>query len=114
MSNYQIMEIILDAAFFAAVAAIAIIFALIRERVLAKELAGRQAGARSTFPGMLDRVAGSIKEVPEDIGEQRDPQVVSSRPAMSKPHIPVHQKEEKKELSRAEKELIANIAAGKS
>ncbi|MFH1891336.1 MAG: hypothetical protein ABIK83_01475 [Candidatus Zixiibacteriota bacterium] len=56
MSNYQILEIVLDGLFFATVAAIAVIFAVIRERSV-REAQSEQVPNRSiAFPKIMNDV----------------------------------------------------------
>ena len=114
MNNYQVLEIVLDAAFFATVAAIAVIFALIRERSLRKAQADQVAERSSRFPEMLDRAAGCIHEFPGAFEERREPEDIIRRRAAVEPVRMARQHNTRKELSRAERELIANIAAGRS
>jgi len=111
MSNYQILDIALNAAFFVTVSAIAVIFVLIRERAIRRHLLNVMGNSRSQqdaravravsvpLPTGGDLVSGS----PDASDSDRD---VNSahEPERKSPGVP------KNRLSRAEKELISGIA----
>ena len=109
MSNYQILEIALEAAFFATVAAIAVIFAIVRERSLKKHLADRSVERLSNFPDMLNEVSasgsgnrdGGVSEDEVARSEDRQTRVLGHGT-------------DKQVLSRAERELMSGIAAEQS
>jgi hypothetical protein len=64
MSNYQILEIALDVVFFATVASVMVIFAIVRERYIRKSLTEQFGMAK--FPEALAE-AGSPVPSAEDI-----------------------------------------------
>ncbi len=109
MSNYQILEIALEAAFFATVAAIAVIFAIVRERSLKKRLADQPAERLSNFPDMLNEASASVSEN-WDGGVSED-EVAESARLQARVLERCHSGQV---LSRAERELMSGTAAGQS
>jgi hypothetical protein len=109
MSNYQILEIALEAAFFATVAAIAVIFAIVRERSLNKRLADQSAERLSNFPDILNEASASVSGNRE--GGVTEDEVAQS--ASRQTRVLEHYQSEQI-LSRAERELMSGMAEGQS
>jgi hypothetical protein len=106
MSNYQILEIALEAAFFATVAAIAVIFAIVRERSLKKQFADQSGKRISYFPEMLNEASASVSGNRDDSVSEDD----AAQTARRKTRVLGHGTD-KQVLSRAERELMSGIAA---
>ncbi len=107
MSNYQILEIALDVAFFATVASVMVIFAIVRERHIRKTLTTE---SRTTpFPEVLAEAASPAPSIEEITG---DPVKKSSRKRILKRVEP-----EKviptgnRRLSRSEAELMGSLSS---
>lgn len=113
MDNYQILGVLLDAAFFATVAAIAVIFVLVRERSMQKAATDRAARRSLRFSNVLNQAVGRISESGGRFDDSRTPAAIMPDSASGKRARIARQENTKKELSRAERELIANMAAGK-
>ena len=109
MSNYQILEIALEAAFFVTVAAIAVIFAIVRERSLRKRLDDQCAGKPLNFPDMLNAASASVSG-DRDGGVSED-EIAQSAGRQARVLERCHSGQV---LSRAERELMSGIAAGQS
>jgi hypothetical protein len=109
MSNYQILEIALEVAFFATVASIAVIFAIVRERSLKKRLADQSVERLLNFPDMLNEASASVSGN-RDGGVSED-EVAQSAGRQTRVLERCHSGQV---LSRAERELMSGIAAGQS
>jgi len=109
MSNYQILEIALEVAFFATVASIAVIFAIVRERSLKKHLADRSVERLSNFPDMLNEASTSVSGNRDGGVSEGEVAQTAGRQTRVLGHDT-----DKQVLSRAERELLSGIAAGQS
>lgn len=109
MSNYQILEIALEVAFFATVAAIAVIFAIVRERSLKKRLSDQSVEKLSNFPDVLNEASASVSWN-RDGGVSEDEVAQSARRRTRVRG----QSADMQVLSRAERELMSGIAAEQS
>ncbi len=109
MSNYQILEIALEVAFFATVASIAVIFAIVRERSLKKRLADQSVERLSNFPDMLIEASASVSGN-RDGGVSED-EIAQTASRQTRVLERCHGEQV---LSRAERELMSGIAAGQS
>ncbi len=109
MSNYQILEIALEAAFFATVASIAVIFAIVRERSLKKRLADQSAERLSSFPDALIDASASVSGNRD--GGVSEGEVAQTTTRQTRVLERCHSGQD---LSRAERELMSGVAAGQS
>ena len=109
MSNYQILEIALEAAFFATVAAIAVIFAIVRERSLKKRPADRSVERLSNFPDLLNEASASVSGNRDNGVSEEEAAHSASRRERVHGHGTDMQV-----LSRAERELMSGIAPEQS
>ncbi|MCK4657499.1 MAG: hypothetical protein KAT85_10720 [candidate division Zixibacteria bacterium] len=107
MSNYQILEIALDVAFFATVASVMVIFAIVRERYIRKSLTEQLetalfpevlAEAGSPIPSADDISGGTVKK---DRGGNVPSRVEPGRAAVAG----------RRRLSRSEMELMSSLSS---
>ena len=100
MSNYQILEIALDVAFFATVASVMVIFAIVRERYIRKNLTEQSETA--LFPEVLAE-AGSPLPSKGGLVEKNNDRNVPNRVEPGRAAVAGRRR-----LSRSEMELMSS------
>ena len=106
MSNYQILEIALDVAFFATVASIAVIFVMLREKSLEKKMG---ADASLDFPEMLRETTAPVPEDSDLFSENSKDSNVKLHESADDAVTAFGRQIGLSELSRAERELILSV-----
>jgi len=104
MSNYQILEIALDITFFATVASVMVIFAIIREKFVRKNLTEQYGMA--LFPEALAEAGSPVPSAEDLLGEHKKTD--------SRRNVPTYAGSDEvtvpryRELSRSEMELMSS------
>jgi len=111
MSNYQILEIVLEGLFFATVAAVAVIFTIIRERSIRKSLSAEAPQTSTRFSSAMDRAATAMPS-PDDLlspGHGIRNRVVER---LNRPSVRAEQSNSRTpvKITRAERELISSLS----
>lgn len=111
MNNYQILEFVLEGLFFATVAAVAVIFTIIRERSIRKSLSTETQKKSPSFSSIMDRAAAAMPS-PEDLLSPSHGTRDRVMERLGKPPVSAtrHKSRTNVKITRAERELIASLA----
>jgi hypothetical protein len=103
MTTYQIIEIALEAAFFATVASISVIFCIARERYIKRRYEERSAIDDLSFDRVLERAGISTERLAADASPRKPGQFESSTQAVDSPKAI---SDSRRQLSGSELELL--------